>query len=96
MAALQNPGSPTAASQQKEIEEAARTIGLRILFWQASTEQELETAFEAMAQNRILALLVGADAFFAAARVKARATCCPVRPCRRSTPCVTSLWPADL
>ena len=70
MAALQNPWSPTAASQQKEIEEAAHTIGLRVLFWQASNEQELETAFEAMAQNRILALHVGADAFFAAARDK--------------------------
>ena len=58
MAALQNPWSPTAASQQKEIEEAAHTIGLRVLFWQASNEQELETAFEAMAQNRILAGLV--------------------------------------
>ena len=68
--ALQNPDSPTAATQQKDLEEAARAIGLQIRFWQASTELELEAAFEAMAQNRIPALHVGADAFFAAARGK--------------------------
>ena len=70
MGCASEPRSPTAPSQQKDIEEAARTIGLRIQFWQASTEQELETAFEAMAQSRIPALHVGADAFFAAARDK--------------------------
>jgi putative ABC transport system substrate-binding protein len=68
--ALQNPTSPTAANQKKDIEEAARTIGLRIQFFQASTDPDLETAFESMTQNRIPALHVGADAFFAAARGK--------------------------
>jgi putative ABC transport system substrate-binding protein len=70
VAALQNPSSPTVASQRKDIEEAARTAGLQIRFWQASTERELETAFETIAQNRIPALHVGADAFFASARDK--------------------------
>jgi putative tryptophan/tyrosine transport system substrate-binding protein len=68
VAALQNPDSPTAASQRRDLEEAARAIGLQVRFWQASTDHELEAAFEAMAKNRIAALHVGADAFLAAAR----------------------------
>ena len=68
--ALQNPDSPTAASQQKDIEDAARALGIRIRFWQASSHHELEAAFLSMAQNRIPALHVGADAFFAGARDK--------------------------
>jgi len=68
--ALQNPDSPTATTQQKDLEEAARAIGVQIRFWQASTEPGLEAAFEAMAQNQIPALHVGADAFFAGARYK--------------------------
>ena len=70
VAALQNPDSPTAGSQRKDVEEAARGIGLQVRFWLASNERELETAFAAMAENRIPALHVGADAFFAAAREK--------------------------
>ena len=54
---------------KKIFEEAARTIGLN-RFGPASTELELEAAFEAMAQHRIPALHVGADAFFAGARDK--------------------------
>ena len=70
VAALQNPHSPTAKSQQRDVEQAARAVDVQIRFWQASTEPELETAFAAMAQNRVPALHVGADAFFAAARDK--------------------------
>lgn len=66
--ALQNPDSPTAASQRKDIEAAARALGIRIQYWQASSDRELVAAFEGMAQNRITALHVGADAFLASAR----------------------------
>jgi ABC-type uncharacterized transport system substrate-binding protein len=68
--ALQNPNSPTASSQQKDIEDAARSVGLRVQFWQASTDRELELAFASMVQDRISALHVGADAYFAGAREK--------------------------
>jgi len=51
--ALQNPDSPTAATQQKDLEEAARAIGLQIRFWQASTELELEATFEARRTHAI-------------------------------------------
>jgi putative tryptophan/tyrosine transport system substrate-binding protein len=70
LGALQNPSSPTAATQKRDIENAARALGIRIRFWQASTDRELEAAFTSMEQNSIPALHVGADAFFAAARDK--------------------------
>ena len=66
--ALLNPDSMTSASQQRDIEEAARSINLQVQFLQASSEPELEIAFKAMVANRIPALLVPADAFFAASR----------------------------
>lgn len=66
--ALLNPDSLTAVSQQKDIEEAAQTVGLQVQFLKASNEPELEAAFQAIIDNRIPALLVPADAFFAASR----------------------------
>ena len=70
--ALLNPDSLTAVSQQKDIEEAAQTVGLRVQFLKASNELELEAAFQAIVENRIPALLVPADAFFAASRDRTR------------------------
>jgi putative ABC transport system substrate-binding protein len=66
--ALLNPDSITAAGQRKDIEEAARTIGLSVQFLEAKNDAELEAAFKSVVENRIPALLVPADAFFAAAR----------------------------
>jgi len=68
--ALLNPASITAAAQRKDIEEAARTIGLKVEFLEAKNEAELEAAFKSIVTNDIPALLVPADAFFAAARDK--------------------------
>ncbi len=68
--ALLNPASITAAPQRKDIEEAARTIGLKVEFLEARNEAELETAFKTIVAKDIPALLVPADAFFAAARDK--------------------------
>src|SRR6476659_2662968 len=66
--ALLNPDSITAASQRKDIEEAARTIGLNVQFLEAKNDPELDATFKSIVENRIPALLVPADAFFAAAR----------------------------
>jgi putative tryptophan/tyrosine transport system substrate-binding protein len=68
--ALVNPNNPTAAIQRKEIDEAARVIGVQLHYFQASIERELEAAFEAIAQDGIPALLVAADAFFTSSRAK--------------------------
>jgi ABC-type uncharacterized transport system substrate-binding protein len=66
--ALLNPDSPTVASQRREIDEAGQAVGLQIEFLQASTDGELDAAFVSVAKNRIPALLVPADAFFASSR----------------------------
>jgi putative tryptophan/tyrosine transport system substrate-binding protein len=66
--ALLNPDSITAAGQRTDIEEAARTIGLNVQFLEAKNDPELDAAFKSIVENRIPALLVPADAFFAAAR----------------------------
>jgi putative tryptophan/tyrosine transport system substrate-binding protein len=62
--ALLNPTSPDAARQLREIQEAAHTIGRPITILNAGTIQEIDAAFETLAQMRPGALLVGADPFF--------------------------------
>jgi putative ABC transport system substrate-binding protein len=66
--ALLNPDSITAATQRSDIEEAARAIGLKVAFLEAKNNSELDAAFKSIVEQRIAALLVPADAFFAAAR----------------------------
>src|SRR5262249_19135469 len=46
--ALLNPDSATVASQQKDIDEAARAIGLQVQFLRASNDPELEAAFKSI------------------------------------------------
>jgi putative ABC transport system substrate-binding protein len=67
---LLNPTFSTAASQLRDMQEAARTIGLQVHVLRASTDRELDTAFESLAQNRIPALAVAADPFFNSRRDK--------------------------
>ena len=61
---LMNPNFPPAAGQLRDIEEAARAIGLPLDVLRAGTDREIDTAFESVAQHRIPALLVGSDPFF--------------------------------
>jgi ABC-type uncharacterized transport system substrate-binding protein len=75
--ALINPDSLTATSQQKDLEQAARTIGLRVQFLKARNDAEIEAAFKSIVEERIPALLVPADAFFAASRDKAARNAVP-------------------
>ena len=67
---LLNPNYPPAAGQLRDVEEAARTIGLQIHVLRASTDREIDTAFEAVAQHRIPALAVTSDPFFSSRRDK--------------------------
>ena len=61
---LLNPSFPPAARQLQEIEEVARSIGQRIVVAKASTDEELDAAFAALAKERAGALLVTADPYF--------------------------------
>jgi putative tryptophan/tyrosine transport system substrate-binding protein len=47
------------------LQNAARAIGLQLILLTATTASDIDTAFTAMVQNRVGALLVGSDPFFA-------------------------------
>jgi putative ABC transport system substrate-binding protein len=61
---LLNPNVASAEFQRKEIQAAARVMGQLIEIFNASSEREINLAFDAMPRSRIGALLVGADPFF--------------------------------
>jgi putative tryptophan/tyrosine transport system substrate-binding protein len=68
---LVNPADRGSGAQQtRELQEAARTIGLQIHVLQASTDSEIDTAFESMAQGHIAALIIGSDPFYDTRRDK--------------------------
>jgi putative ABC transport system substrate-binding protein len=64
IAVLMNPNFPGTERQLRDVEAAARVLGLQLIALTASTEREMETAFATMAQKGGVALLVGVDPFF--------------------------------
>ena len=68
IAVLVNPNLPDAAEQMRDVQEAARTLGLRIRVLNASTESEIDRAFATLAQQRADAFVLAADPFFTARR----------------------------
>jgi putative ABC transport system substrate-binding protein len=65
IALLVNPTSPNLAEvTAKDLQAAARTLGLQVRVLQASTERELDTAFATLVQLQAGALVIGPDAFF--------------------------------
>jgi putative ABC transport system substrate-binding protein len=64
VAVLLNPNNPTVDVQLREVQEAARSLGLKLHILNASSEREIETAFTAFVQLQAGALLVAADSFF--------------------------------
>jgi putative ABC transport system substrate-binding protein len=63
-ALLVNPTNPNAESVSRDLQTAARTLGLQLHVQNASTEREIEAAFAALVQQQVAALVVGPDAFF--------------------------------
>jgi len=68
MAVLINPIFPAAESQARDLQAAARKLGLGLHVLHASTERDLETVFDKMADMRVGALAITADAFFLSRR----------------------------
>jgi putative tryptophan/tyrosine transport system substrate-binding protein len=62
--ALLNPDSITAATQRRDIEEAARTIGLKVEFLEAKNNSELDAAFKSIVENRIPGSFSACRCFF--------------------------------
>jgi ABC-type uncharacterized transport system substrate-binding protein len=60
---LVNPTGPDAEATLRDVEPAARTMGLQIRVLNASTSREIDTAFATFERERPDALFVGLDAF---------------------------------
>ncbi len=65
IAGLVNPTNPLGAEiETRDLQAAARTLGLTLHVLHASSEQEIDTAFMTLVQLRAGALVIGTDALF--------------------------------
>jgi putative ABC transport system substrate-binding protein len=70
IAVLINPNNKANETTLRQVQEAARTIGLQIPALNASTSNEIDAAFATLARERPDALFVAPDAFFNNRRVQ--------------------------
>src|SRR5436309_8924765 len=61
---LVNPTNPNAETLSRELQTAARTLGLQLHVLHASTERDFETVFATLVQLRSGGLVIGVDGFF--------------------------------
>ena len=66
--ALVNPGNPSVAIDIRAIEAGAGGLWLKLDLRRAGTIEELNAAFDGMAERKVDAVLVGADSFYAGRR----------------------------
>jgi putative ABC transport system substrate-binding protein len=65
IAGLVNPTNPVLAEPEtRDLQAAARTLGLTLHVLHASSEQEIDAAFTTLVQLRAGGLVIGADAYF--------------------------------
>jgi len=67
---LLNPNFPPAQHQLEEVQIAAQATNLQILALRASTDREIDEAFDTLMKQRIAALSVASDPFFDTRRDK--------------------------
>ena len=67
-AVLINPANVVSAREvtSKALKDAARTLGLDLVFFNASTPEEIDAAFAAFAREKPDALFIGGDSYFVA------------------------------
>ena len=63
-ALLINPVGPDTAVELQSLEEGAQILGVQLAILRATTADEIDTAFGAIAERRPGALLIGTDPFF--------------------------------
>jgi putative ABC transport system substrate-binding protein len=63
-ALLFNPPNPTIESQSRNLQAAARALGLKLDVLHAGTEHDIDAAFATLAQRRVSGLVIGGDSFF--------------------------------
>jgi putative tryptophan/tyrosine transport system substrate-binding protein len=64
IAVLLNPTNPGTETRSRELQAAARILGLQLHVLYASTERDFDTAFATLVQLRAGGLVIGPDAFF--------------------------------
>jgi putative tryptophan/tyrosine transport system substrate-binding protein len=62
--ALVNPNNPNAEPQARDLQAAARMLGLEIVILSAGSDQDIDSVFGRLRERRIEALLVTADGLF--------------------------------
>jgi putative tryptophan/tyrosine transport system substrate-binding protein len=68
IALLVNPTNPDSDDEAKDVQEAARGLGVQLLILNAGTENDIDLAFAKLVQQRAGALMLGADTFFTSQR----------------------------
>jgi putative tryptophan/tyrosine transport system substrate-binding protein len=68
IAMLVNPTNPSAETDIQDVRKAASSVGQQILFLRASSEPEIDSAFESVVQHRADALVVAHDPIFLSRR----------------------------
>jgi putative tryptophan/tyrosine transport system substrate-binding protein len=64
MALLVNPTNPSAEALSRDLQTAARTLGLQLHILRASAERDFDTVFATFRQLRAGGLVIGTDGFF--------------------------------
>jgi putative tryptophan/tyrosine transport system substrate-binding protein len=71
VAVLVNPANAELAETTlKDVEPAARALGVQVKLFNASTAREIDAVFASLAHERLAALFVGGDPLFASRRVQ--------------------------
>ena len=93
MALLVNPANPTLAEiNTKELQTAARTLGLELHVLNASTEGDFDGVFAKLVQLQAGGLVIGGDALFTTWTEQLAALALATR-CQRSTRVASLPWP---
>jgi len=61
---LANPTNPASESEARDVQAAARSLGIPVEIRNASNERDIETAFSSFVQQSINATFVAGDSFF--------------------------------
>ena len=70
IAMLVNPSNPDSEFEVRDVQEAAGTLGRQLRMMTASSEADIEGAFEILRKQRIGALVVASDPYFSAQRAR--------------------------
>jgi len=93
VALLVNSTNPNTETNTKDLQAAARTLGLELHVLNASTERDFDAVFAKLIQLRAGGLVIGAPITFLAAAVNSLRRWRSATRCQRSTRTATSLWP---